>query len=61
VSAWAIASIPFWIAGGIFMLAAGVAIPLRRPDETSDELAMQVLVALAVAGITLSIAAKMVS
>lgn len=58
---WIIASIPFWISGGIITLA-GVAAPFIRKDgETDRDLVKQFFTGVLLGGILLVMAAKIAS
>jgi hypothetical protein len=55
---WIIASIPFWLIGAFWMIAAVAAVTRRKPDETSTSIGIQMLMGLVLSGIFLVIAAK---
>jgi hypothetical protein len=56
--AWTIASLPFWMLGLLFLVAAPISIGMRKEHETTAEIASQFLISLFLAGIFLLIAAK---
>lgn len=57
MTAWHIASIPFCILGVLFALASIVVVPMRRPNETTEDLAGQFIISLLACGVVLVIAA----
>ena len=58
--AWFVASIPFWLLGFIFVIGSPGCLK-KRPGETDSEVALQAILCLAVGGIFLIAAAKIVS
>jgi hypothetical protein len=59
MTAWHLASIPFWILALFSALSAIAVYPYRKPTETQEELGAQLIGALLVSGITSGIAAWM--
>jgi hypothetical protein len=59
VTAWQLASVPFWMVGMFWLLCAAVAAPYRRKGETDTELGLQIITGLVLSGLFFAIAAWM--
>lgn len=58
---WIVASIPLWMLGGFCMLSVAAVIPDRRPYETANDLARQIVVGLVLAAVFFYLAARVAS